>query len=354
MPQSIPSNHIKQTEEVSLRRRSNHGSRSRWLVEQVRWEVARDSSGLRRASRAAEFLRDSWDRHPFIWSSAVQAAAFAVAWTVGALSLFPCITAFGLDDPSAAIATAWQVLAGFASIAFAGLAVLMQLTSEPVVTSRGVRQVLFRESQFQPVLAFSIVGAIQVGVATLFLNQPESAVVEVALVAGTIFWIGLSYARVGLVYANPGAPLRLGEKALLDDLRNSMREAHILVAAETRLNALVPHEWRWSTTATIDGEVLLAAIRAGTLVDVDVDLLTDIIKDVKVGSSAIISAPVSDGPGEPSTEPPPPELRTMVSIGSTIDAGQEIFILKNASSYTGDRTKLRSRLIKTLRWEDNS
>lgn len=281
-------------------------------------------------------------------------AAFAIAWTTGAITLFPHISAFDVDDPSAVIATAWQVLAGFASIAFAGLAILMQLTSEPVVTSRGVRQVLFQESQFRPVLAFSIVGAIQVGAATLFLDEPESAVVEVAVVALTVLWIGWSYARVGKVYANPGEALRLGEKALVGDLKKSMREAHTRAAAEARLHAVAPREWRWSSTATVDGTVLVTADRAGALMDVDIDLLTDITKDVADDdASAFTASATTNAPGEPSTESPP-ELRIMVSIGSTIEAGQEIFILKNAESYSGDLAKLRGRLLKALRWEDPS
>jgi len=284
----------------------------------------------------------------------VQAGAFAIAWTAGAITLLPHISAFDVGDPSTVIATAWQVLAGFASIAFAGLAILMQLTSEPVVTSRGVRQVLFRESQFRPVLAFSIVGAIQVGAATLFLDQPESAVIEVAVVAWTILWIGRSYARVGKVYANPGEALRLGEKALIGDLKKSMREAHTRAAAEVRLHAVAPREWRWSSTAPVDGTVLVTADRAGVLMDVDIDLLTDITRDIADDdSSAFTASAITNAPGEPSAGSPP-ELRILASIGSTIESGQEVFILKNAESYSGDLAKLRGRLSKALRWEDPS
>lgn len=334
-----------------MRRRSNHGSNSRWLLEQVRWEIARHSPKTGRIRAAIEVGRDSWDRRPFAWSSLAHAAAFALAWTTGAVTLFPHVNAFNVEDPAAVIGTAWQVLAGFASTAFAGLAVLMQLTSEPVVTSRGVRQVLFQESQFRPVLAFSIVGAIQVGAATLFLHQPESAVVEVAVVALTILWIGWSYARVGKVYANPGEALRLGEKALVADLKKSMREAHTRAAAEARLHAVAPREWRWSSTATLDGTVLVAADRASTLVDVDIDLLTDIVEDIAdEDAGAFTAAAAPNAPGEPSTGTPP-ELRIMASIGSSIEAGQEIFVLKNAESYSGDLAKLRSRLTKVLRWE---
>ena len=284
----------------------------------------------------------------------MHTAAFAIAWTTGAVTLFPHINALDVDDPSAVIATAWQVLAGFASIAFAGLAILMQLTSEPVVTSRGVRQVLFQESQFRPVLAFSIIGAIQVGAATLFFDQPESAVVEVAVVALTVLWIGWSYARVGKVYASPGEALRLGERALVDDLKKSMREAHTRAAAEARLHAVSPREWRWSSTATVDGTVLISADRASVLMDVDIDLLTDITKDIAdANASAFTASSVTNAPGEPSTGSPP-ELRIMVSIGSTIESGQEIFILKNAESYSGDLAKLRRRLARALRWADPS
>lgn len=334
-----------------MRRRSNHGSNSRWLLEQVRWEIARHSSKAGSIKTAIDFGRDSWDRRPFIWSSLVQAAAFALAWTTGAVTLFPHVNVFDVEDPTAILGTAWQVLAGFASIAFAGLAVLMQLTSEPVVTSRGVRQVLFQVSQFRPVLAFSIVGAIQVGAATLFLDQPESAVVEVAVVALTILWIGRSYARVSRVYANPGEALRLGEKALVEDLKRSMREAHTRAAAEARLHAVTPRVWRWSSAATIDGIVLVAADRAGALVDVDIDLLTDIVKEIAdEDANAVTAAADTNAPKEPSTGSPP-ELCIMASIGSFYEAQHEIFVLKNAESYSGDLAKLRSRLTNALRWE---
>ena len=336
-----------------MRRRSRHGSHSRWLTEQVRWEIARHSPKTARTKAVFDSVRDSWDRSPFVWSSGVHVAVFAFAWTAGAVTLFPPIPAFDVDDPAAVITAAWQVLAGFASIALAGLAVLMQLTSEPVVTSRGVRQVLFQESQFRPVLAFSIVGAVQVGIAALFLDHPGSAIVEVAVVCTTILWIGLSYARVGQVYAEPGAALRLGEKALVIDLKKSMREAHTRAVAEERLHTLTPREWRWNSTAAIDGAVLVTADRAGALVDFDIDLLTDITNDIADDDSSSFTASTTfNAPGEPSTANHP-ELRVMASIGSSIEAGQEIFILKNSESYSGDLAKLQGRLSKSIRWDEH-
>lgn len=333
------------------RRRRRHGSHSRWLFEQVRWEIARHGPKGRRLMGVFVAIRDSLDRRPFVWSGVVQALAFLVAWVAGSVTLFPHIV-FDIRDPSGVIATAWQVLAGFASIAFAGLAVLMQLTSEPVVTSRGVREVLFRESQFRPVLAFSIVGAVQVGAATLFLDQPESAVIEVVIVAGTILWIGWSYARVGKVYANPGEALRLGERALVDDLRKSMREARARAIAESRLYDVVPRNWRWGATRSADEAVVLAADHAGIFSDVDVDLLGDIVKDIADDdASSLTASAVTDSPGVPPAGSSP-ELRIVVSLGSSIEAGQELFVLKNPESYSGDLTRLRSRLSKALRWEE--
>lgn len=336
-----------------MRRRSTHGSHSRWLLEQVRWEIRHTPKRLS-FRRVVETIRNSWDRRPFVWSGGVQAVAFLVAWMASEVTLFPDVPPLDLENPSAVIGTAWQVLAGFAAIAFAGLAVLMQLTSEPVVTSRGVRQVLFQVSQFRPVLAFSITGAIQVGAATLFLDQPESAIVEVTVVALTVLWIGRSYARVGRVYANPGEARRLGEEALLRDLKASMRKAHARSAAEDRLHAIVPREWRWTGTAAVDGTTLVAVDRAGTLVDVDIDLLRDITNDIAdEDASALTASEATNTPDEPSTGSPP-ELRIMTSIGSTAEAGQEIYILKNPESYTGNLDKLRRRLTTTLRWEESS
>ncbi|WP_460749040.1 hypothetical protein [Myceligenerans cantabricum] len=332
-----------------------HGSGSRWLLEQIRWEIEHQTtSDSKRIRQHAMALRNSWNLHPFTWSSFVQASVFLVAWASGVITLFPSIPAVSIEDPSAAIVASWQVLAGFASIAFAGLAVLMQLTSEPVVTSRGVRQVLFEESQFRPVLAFSITGAIQVGAAALFLTQPESAVVEFAIVALTILWIGRSYARVGRVYASPGEALRLGEEALLRDLRASMREAHARAVAETRLHAIVQRDWHWSSTATLDGKVVVTADRSGTLADVDIDLLADIVRDIAgEDASAFTASDAPSGPGVPSTESAP-ELRIMFAIGSLAEAGQEIFLLKNLDSFTGDLSKLQTRLENTIRWAGRS
>ena len=338
-----------------MRRRPRHGSHSPWLLEQTRWEVKQHTiSDSRRIRKVAAALHSSWDQRPFAWSSVVQAGAFILAWVSGAITLFPSAPVVNVGDPSAAIATAWQILAGFASIALAGLAVLMQLTSEPVVTSRGVRQVLFQESQFLPVLAFSITGAIQVGAATLFLDQPESAAIEVAIVALTIFWIGWSYARVGRVYANPGEALRLGQLALRRDLMASMREAHARAVAESQLNDLVPRDWRWSKTATFDGTVVVTAPRSGNLKDIDIELLEDIVRDIaEEDASAFTASYAPSGPVAPSTAIAP-ELRITASIGSSIEAGQEIFILKNSDTFTGDLPQLRIRLEKTLRWEGQS
>jgi hypothetical protein len=317
----------------------------------VRWEIARHGPKGRRLRRAFVVVRDALDRSPFVWSAVVQALAFLAAWVAGAITLFPHIT-FDIGDPSDVIATAWQVLAGFASIAFAGLAVLMQLTSEPVVTSRGVREVLFRESQFRPVLAFSIVGAVQIGAAALFLNQPESAVIEIVVVACTILWIGWSYARVGKVYANPGEALRLGERALTDDLRKSMREARARAIAESRLYHVVPRDWRWGTPISADDAVVLAADHAGIFSDVDIDLLGDIVRDIADDDESVLTASaVTDGPGVPPAGSSP-ELCIVASLGSSIEAGQELFVLKNPESYSGDLARLRSRLSKALRWEE--
>ena len=124
----------------------------------------------------------------------------------------------------------------------------MQLTSEPVVTSGGVRQVLFRQSQFRPVLAFSIVGAILVGAATLLVDQPESAMVEVAVVALPAPSVSGPVRTHGFfnIYANPGEALLLVQDMLVNDLKKSMREAHTRAAAEARLHAGAVREWRWS------------------------------------------------------------------------------------------------------------
>lgn len=336
---------------LSQTARSSH---SRWLLAQVRWEIDRADRGKRRPSDLAGVFGPALAERPFTVAAIAQAGVFVLAWLAGAITLFPNVTAFEVSAPSTVIATAWQVLAGFASIAFAGLAVLMQLTAEPVVTSRGVRQVLFEESQFRPVLAFSIMGAAQVGAATLFLEESEAAILEVAVVALTILWIGCSYARVGKVYADPGEALRLGEKALLRDLKASMREAHTRAVAEARLHDLVPREWLGPSSARQDAVVLVSADRTRRILDVDFELLSDTTRDL--ASDGPTSFTASDAPIEPqgSLVAESPQLRVGFSLGSEVDPGQALYILVNSGSFTGSLAQLRRRLQKTLLWEERS
>jgi hypothetical protein len=292
------------------------------------------------------------DRRPFAWSACTQAAIFLIALVAGNVTLFPSFTLLDVQNPANAIAASWQVLAGFASIAFAGLAVLMQLTSEPVVTSRGVRQVLFERSQFRPILAFSITGIAQVGAAALFLSTSEAAITEFLLVAATVYWIGKSYARVGSVYAKPGEALKLGEIALLRDLHASMRYAHSRAVADARLHALVPREWRW-TLDTQTGVPLVSAKRTAFLRDIDIDMLKDVLNEVKDNARTLTATTEPTRTDEKPT-PMHPELRIATAIESSVDEGQPIYLLANPDSFTGNLDRIKARLAKTLIWEDEA
>lgn len=274
---------------------------------------------------------------------------FTFAWAAGYITV-PSLSRFEVEAAASVIGTSWQIVATFASIAFAGLTVLMQVASEPVVTSRSARQVLFEETQFRPVLAFSITASVQVGVAALFLDRTESAIIEVAVVAVTILWIGLSYARVGMVFARPGEALRLGQAALERDLMASLRHAYSRSVAEERLHALVPQDWSWIRQGSTEVVPVLVASTTDVLADIDFDLLTDIVKTVADDDS---TAPVaSDAPIQPDegTVSNAPQLRISTSLGSSVDAGRAVFVLANPESFSGDLSQLAFRLTRAVRW----
>lgn len=332
-----------------MRQRSKHDSRSHWLLEQVRWEVEHNAPKPTWWRRVASVLMRKLDSHPFTFCGVLQVLVFAAAWGSGYITV-SSLNRFEVEAAASVIGISWQIVATFASIAFAGLTVLMQVASEPVVTSRSAREVLFEETHFRPVLAFSITASIQVGVAALFLDRTESAIVEVSVVGVTILWMGLSYARVGLVFAKPGEALRLGQAALERDLMSSLRHAHSRSVAEERLHALVPQDWSFLQHDSTEVVPVLVAPRADVLDDVDFDLLRDIVKEIADDDS---TAPVaSDAPPKPQegTAANAPELRISTSLGSSVDTGRPVFVLTNAGSFSGDLGRLGDRLAKAVRW----
>lgn len=289
------------------------------------------------------------DSHPFSLCGLLQVCIFAVAWGSGYITV-RSLHRFQVQAAASVIGIAWQIVATFASIAFAGLTVLMQVFSEPVVTSRSARQVIFEETRFRPVLAFSITASIQVGAAALFLDRTESAIVEVAVVALTVLGIGHSYARVGSVLSKPREALRLGQVALERDLMASLRDAHSRSVAEERLHALVPQHWLWPQQGSTDAVPVLVASTTDVLVDIDFDLLTDIVKMIADNDS---TAPVaSDAPIRPGegTVANAPRLRISTSLGSSVDAGRAVFVLTNPRSFSGNLSRLGERLAGAVRW----
>lgn len=315
----------------------------------MRWEIERDTPKPAWWSRLAPFLMRKLDLHPFRFCGALQVLVFAVAWGSGHITV-SSLNRFEIEAATSVIAISWQIVATFASIAFAGLTVLTQVASEPVVTSRSARAVLFEETQFRPVLAFSITASIQVGVAALFLDRTESAIVEVAVVGATILWIGLSYARVGAVFAKPGEALRLGQAALERDLMSSLRDAHSRSVAEERLHALVPQDWSFLQHDSTEVVPVLVAPREEVLADVHFYLLTDIVTEIADADS---TAPVaSEAPAQPieGTAANAPELRISTSLGSNVDAGHPVFVMTNPGSFSGDLGRLGDRLAKAVRW----
>lgn len=122
--------------------------------------------------------------------------------------------------------------------------------------------------------------------------------------------------------------------------------------AESRLHDLVPRERRWGSTGAQDEVILLSAGRSGVLADLDMNLLRDIKRRVAgSGKTSFAAAGAIDDINVSPVEPAP-EIRIMVSVGSTVELGEDIFILKNASAYTGDPTKLRGPLGAAIRWEN--
>ncbi|MEV1157182.1 hypothetical protein AB0J27_17485 [Micromonospora chokoriensis] len=267
-------------------------------------------------------------------------------------TLFP---EFAPKDPAEALKDLWQVHSSFVGIAFAGLAILFQLASAPVVTSHSLRADLFRHTFFAPNLTFALSGAIQLGVVTLWFSSAAAVAIEfLTVVTVTLIGVALAYLRAGRLFVHPSAALEIGRAALVDQALDSMYEDWARTEANRRLENLIGNSTASGLAKSQTGKAIALAPRSATIEDVRIAPIRDAVREVEVATTATAAqsnpnlGELQQGLSNPSRELP--NLKILVRIGSSVRKNSPLFVIENAHAFSGDTERIEKRLLGAIKW----
>lgn len=298
-----------------------------------------------RRERAQAFVHG----RPLMLGVVVQAVVGALCWALPRIpGYWP--NSLTVTDPGSALEVLWQVQAAFASIAFAGLALMFQVASDGAVAARNLRETLVRATWFLPALGLSLGGTLQLGIITLWAPTSQALLMELAfVVAATLLAVGYAYYRASAVFMRPELADRLASRALVDLAVTSMRSADARDKARAELADVVPAHW----DPTVTPEVVFSAPTKGTFADVRLQPLRAIADQIAAFSSSLAEAQV--GQGIPAADDPEKRasLRLMAALGTQLDEGAPLFVLVNGGAFSGSRRQLARRLGAVVRWVPN-
>lgn len=314
--------------------------------------VRAEADAVRRAprQRIPETIAAVVHRTPIVSAVCIQIALLVACILTGLLDV-SVLARFATAEPGEVLLVAWQVQSAFVSIAFAGLAVLVQLASEPVVTARSVREVLFRHTWFMAMLSFALSGTIQLGAVAIWFPSDEALVIEfVGVVAATVTAVAFAYKRAADVFSTPGKAYELGTTAIIEDALSSLSETWATAEGQRRLEEVVPRAW---FTAVDDAptEVVAVAPRDAEFQDVRLGPLRDVVQMIDADSATVQARGPSIGVGEGAGQATGrAKLRLLVGLGASVTEGQAIFVLESPEQYCGDRLDLGRRLAEAVWW----
>jgi hypothetical protein len=313
----------------------------------------KDAARVRRQGRpAARRVALLVQRRALPLAIIVQVAVAAVAVGVG-LVLQPRIwSSLAPVSPDDALIALWQVHLGFVSIAFAGLAVLLQLAAEPVITARSLRADLFRHTFFVAILFQALAGAIQLGVVALWFDSSSALVIEFFLVvAVTVAAVAFAYLRATALFTNPALAVELGKKALREELLDSIYADAARTKANELLHDAIPRAWRVSYRHAKDVQLLVRFPGACVVRDVDLRPLLDVQVELDRASTAVAhSHPWKDSGSAASDagSAQKPLLRILVGVGESVAAGEACFALEQSAVVSHSLASIENRLRAAL------
>lgn len=320
-----------------------------WLLEDVRREL----QGDRRARQPLERrIAIGLEEIPVGLACLTQGAIALMAlllwrWQPSvAVSLAPVDAGHDLLD-------VWQVHVGFVAITFAGLTFLLQLAAEPVVPSRSLRAMLFRDTFFMTTFMYALVGAVQLGIVALWFANAATLLLEfVLVVAVTVFGVGRAYYIAAKVFSDPGAGLRLGTEELVEAARDSIYADFAVMEANQRLFREVDRGY-WGVGVAEPQQIGIAQMSVESQIeDVRLAEVRDAIAEFRAAhvSLGLARAQVHDIPDpEQVDERPSPVVRLLAGIGDRVRAGQPLFLVENIDPSAPSLNVLARRLIAAFR-----
>jgi hypothetical protein len=257
-------------------------------------------------------------------------------------------------DPQGSLLQLWQVHTVFVAIAFAGLAILFQLASDPVVTSRSLRSDLVRHTFFITTLAFALAGAIQLGLIALWFPTAAAIVIEFLLIVTvTVFLVALAYIRTARIFARPEAALELGKAALVDLALDSLYENWAQTEASRRLEERVPRDLSPSLEAMKSIGIPIAhAPMDGEIEDVRLEPIEDALRGLEAKHNAGIGTHSDTGPTTSGlvSNDATASLKVRFSIGSRVKKGDPLFLLEGLKPSEARIASMERRLMSAIKW----
>jgi hypothetical protein len=261
-------------------------------------------------------------------------------------------------DPQSVLGLAWQVHAGITAIAFAGLALLFQFSTQSLIAGHTIRGALFTRTYFRPILAYCLAVDIELALVTAWFSTPSALVIQMFFVfVGSLLLIAFAYWRVLRVFIQPELTEGAGQVALLDLLRQSADSNKALTTANGRLAEVVPLSWSSPDSRSTDVQRLVRSSRRQVLTDVNLPRIRDVITelDAKSDLGARASAPPSlaqaGASGATLDENRRSELHMLAELGSSVGENKYVFYVANADLFTGDWRKLERRLLNAIDWD---
>jgi hypothetical protein len=261
-------------------------------------------------------------------------------------------------DPAGALATMWQVHTTFAAVAFAGLALVFQLSVDPPMSPRSVREILYERTMFRLLVEFSGLGSVFLGVAALwFVSDSAVAIGFVGAFAPTIILIAVSYYRAADLFVNPSLALRLAEEGLVVRLMNSMRAMRVLQIANAELARLISQQSPLLQLGQLPAQQgqfipLLIFPDRRRIADINFAWLYRIAAEIASMAASDV-ATIEEQPDEPTVEEaiPQPNLSVDYLIDDIVEAGSPVFRLSGVDKLDElVRRRVEIRLAECLRW----
>lgn len=288
---------------------------------------------------------------PFLVAASLHFALLTLSIVAKFLSL-SVMPSLAPKDASSALNTAWQVHAGFVAIAFAGLAILFQTSSpQQVLSPERLRSVLFRRTYFSVVLAFCIIGAAGLGIVTSWFPSDGALLIQVlAVVITSMLAVGAAYFHATKALTQPDYAEGRAEEDLMEMLRDSLDASRAAALANNKLAELIAFDY--FTDETSDHRTLVRFTQSVELQDVHLPTLLKIAKQIQDYQVSHTVGKKSDTDPTLPAESERPVLRIRASIGAMIPQDRPLFVVRNATKYSGSWEELENRLTKAVRTDN--